>query len=79
MVLNLAKLFCLALCLLPCTLCGATVFNTDICIYGGTSAGVTAAVQAHDFEQDAEHAAIAMEYVLYRLENPPKWAGGNGG
>jgi glycine/D-amino acid oxidase-like deaminating enzyme len=46
MVQNLPKLVCLGLCLLPGALRGAPAVETDICIYGGTSAGVAAAVQA---------------------------------
>lgn len=38
----------LASCLLlpPCAAVGATVFEIDVCVYGGTSGGVVAAVQA---------------------------------
>jgi len=46
MVLKFTKLICVGLCLLPVPLRAAEAIETDICIYGGTSAGVTAAVQA---------------------------------
>src|SRR5436190_21334919 len=44
-VIKIRRLFC-GLSLLACVSSGATVIDTDICVYGGTSGGVVAAVQA---------------------------------
>lgn len=46
MILKRAKLFCFGMSLLPSALHSAEPTVTDICIYGGTSAGVAASVQA---------------------------------
>jgi hypothetical protein len=40
------RLFILGFLLIACVLNGATIVESDICVYGGTSGGVVAAVQA---------------------------------
>src|SRR5882724_2058875 len=40
------RLFTLGFWLTACALRGATIIESDICVYGGTSGGVAAAVQA---------------------------------